>query len=261
MNTIHNNLPANYATEIARQFSETFPLDIYRVCEYFDIKIYKEPLRNAEALLIVSNCKKSIVLNQHRALYAQRERFTIAHELGHLFIPWHENQISCKSSIGKFDASNIIEHEADIFASELLIPTNILRNLIFQIPVSTDLIKELSCKFNVSLSAMSRKVLSVTNDKAVFIYRYKNRFIEQARSESFNYNFKNSTNKDSIVKTLLEETNQFNCTCRVLDLNNWFLDNDNKMKIIEYSIPQPNFHRVFTIIRVTNDFSNLEYNE
>lgn len=57
-----------------------------------------------------------------------RERFTIAHELGHFHIPEHRRQLmaGCRShgsNAGAFDGADSVEElEADIFAANLLMP-------------------------------------------------------------------------------------------------------------------------------------------
>lgn len=36
-----------------------------------------------------------IVINPEMTYYVQRRNFTLAHELGHIFIPWHNGDIKC----------------------------------------------------------------------------------------------------------------------------------------------------------------------
>ncbi|MDP8932368.1 MAG: ImmA/IrrE family metallo-endopeptidase [Actinomycetota bacterium] len=62
-----------------------------------------------------------------------RERFTMAHELGHLLLPWHLPQANCEVGEGTFDLSMYSpEQEADVFASCLLVPDAWLLNLVQQ---------------------------------------------------------------------------------------------------------------------------------
>ena len=52
-----------------------------------------------------------------------RERFTMAHELGHLLLPWHLPNANCEVGEGALDLPTFsIEAEADVFASCLLVP-------------------------------------------------------------------------------------------------------------------------------------------
>jgi Zn-dependent peptidase ImmA (M78 family) len=74
--------------------------------------------------LKVTGKKPTVLVN--RESYPTRRRFTLAHELGHVLIPWH---LGCV--IGEIDVSDIsgdsyyqMASEANRFASELLMPKN-----------------------------------------------------------------------------------------------------------------------------------------
>lgn len=60
--------------------------------------------------------------------FMPRRRFTLAHELGHIYIPWHNGDTKCDTDkpyniINGVKYLDIQELEANIFASELLMPT------------------------------------------------------------------------------------------------------------------------------------------
>lgn len=63
-----------------------------------------------------------------------RERFTLAHELGHVVIPWHIGSAACVAAgAPEADAAAISdEDQADVFASALLAPEAWLRGLVDQ---------------------------------------------------------------------------------------------------------------------------------
>lgn len=58
-------------------------------------------------------------------------RFTIAHELGHVLIPWHTGTIACVPGDGTsaFGTGSMTEREASSFASRILVPTRFLREI------------------------------------------------------------------------------------------------------------------------------------
>jgi hypothetical protein len=59
-----------------------------------------------------------------------RERFTLAHELGHLLLPWHLPSADCEVGEGALDLPVFtLEAEADVFASCLLVPDAWLQEL------------------------------------------------------------------------------------------------------------------------------------
>lgn len=60
-----------------------------------------------------------------------RERFTLAHELGHLVLPWHLPRADCETGSGDLDLPRYTpEEEADVFASCVLLPDSWLLALL-----------------------------------------------------------------------------------------------------------------------------------
>ena len=103
----------------------------------------------------------------------ERQRFTIAHELGH-FILHRRSQISfmCdKESIySGVDTLKRIEREADEFASNLLMPGNLLRERIAGKQFDFHLISDLAREFGVSLESMSIRIVKYTEQRAMLVY-------------------------------------------------------------------------------------------
>ena len=250
---LYVNNPELYAQDILSSLNLTPPVDIFKVCETYELKVNYENIRSAEALLIVSKGKKNIIINNRKILYIPRQRFSIAHEVGHFFIPWHSNMCTC-SNIGDFSLDNLEENQADIFAAELLIPTNILLPKIEDKVITLELIKELAQEFNVSLVAMTRKVISITQDKVIAMVYYSNGAkIVQAKSSSFDFNLKPGIIKGSAAKELLHNRYSNETVKRILKCDVWFQENSDDFEIVEESLYQPNFSRVFTILRIAND--------
>ena len=100
------------------------------------------------------------VLNKARPL--QRQRFTLAHELGHIFLKHTRRDIYDSDEIRE-NGNNLIskkkppqETEADIFASELLIPYDHLKNYI----ADMNNIDKLTGTFLVSKQAMTIAIMN-----------------------------------------------------------------------------------------------------
>jgi hypothetical protein len=96
------NLPVNIA-EVARNYCDL---------EWDDI-----PLVDGVVIRKISLQRPLIVLARHKPY--RRERFTLAHELGHALIPWHVGVMTCHTDRRSSDPEEI---EANRFASELLVP-------------------------------------------------------------------------------------------------------------------------------------------
>jgi len=91
---------------------------------YGDISYYPFPI-DADGITIgIGETKKpQILINSTKAEI--RQRFTLAHELGHIIIPWHTGTIvsHCDGMAGEFEYRTM-ESEANKFAAELLMPTD-----------------------------------------------------------------------------------------------------------------------------------------
>lgn len=77
--------------------------------------------------------RQRILLNTNSTTYEPRKRFSLSHEVGHIKIPWHCGSIACH--INEENASLSGNHlsdegEANRFASELLMPTDWVQQVI-----------------------------------------------------------------------------------------------------------------------------------
>lgn len=100
------------------------PIDIINLAKKYSE--YEECMLpfDVEGLCVQSiDNKPKILINQWQV--ENRKRFTVAHELGHVILPWHAGSIACAPT--STDAySNILidkmEKEANLFAAEVLMP-------------------------------------------------------------------------------------------------------------------------------------------
>ena len=102
----------------------TPPIELLTLVEQFATIRKDEIPGDCDAVVISrSNSTPLIVLNRDRS--QRRQTFTLAHELGHLVIPWHMGTFACCSDfVSEFSDSAYagVESEANRFASELLLP-------------------------------------------------------------------------------------------------------------------------------------------
>ena len=104
----------------------------------------------------------------------ERIRFTIAHELGHLIL--HRAQqlsVECDKggvTSGQFDDRNI-EREANEFASNLLMPIDVLRRLLGdQRKVTLHLLSDIARTLEVSFEALCLRFIEATDQRAILIH-------------------------------------------------------------------------------------------
>ena len=128
-NTVSKTLSAQDVWTAALEAKKTEPLDIEWVAEkLFGLNVVKRDLGEASGFLNVLDDQWCIFVNKFEN--ERRQRFTIAHELGH-FVLHKDKSITSKDIIFFRDENtNIEEQEANNFASELLMPERKIREYI-----------------------------------------------------------------------------------------------------------------------------------
>jgi len=117
----------NLAQRVIERFRLSPPVDIRMVAErYARVEYHALPFRIDGVCLDLKRVGKrpTIIINVYQP--QRRKRFTLAHELGHVLIPWHRGTLyddfSTLDADTQFDRREM-EGEANRFASELLMPS------------------------------------------------------------------------------------------------------------------------------------------
>ena len=141
-------------TILTKHNLESAPVPIERVANLFSIKIvpYSKFTQQISGTIIKDENFIAIGVNSNDAVV--RQRFTIAHELGH-FLLGHD--IAQTLDDAKLDRPIDNEKEADKFAAELLIPIDFLKK---DIESGIKNLAELSRRYEVSEQAMSVRLLN-----------------------------------------------------------------------------------------------------
>jgi hypothetical protein len=133
-----------------------------------------EPLRGAEArLVIVGN--RAIITVSDLINNDRRQRFSIAHELGHLEIHRHlSSVVLCGShDIGvhpRRGNDDDVEQEANRFASALLMPKRFFAPLCKDEKPSLNLVAELANTFYVSVTAAALRYLRFCDEPCAVVF-------------------------------------------------------------------------------------------
>ena len=103
----------------------------------------------------------------------ERQRFTIAHELGHFIL--HRSQqpsFNCDSQSVHtgIDGLRQIEREADEFAGNLLMPGDLLRDWISNQRIDLHLLSAIAKRFQVSFEALCIRFIKFTKQRAILVY-------------------------------------------------------------------------------------------
>ncbi|WCL51257.1 ImmA/IrrE family metallo-endopeptidase [Leptospira sp. GIMC2001] len=147
--------------------SLSLPIDLSKITEFLKIKLAEEVLPNEiSGVLDTRDYNKPIILvNKNQS--ENRQRFSIAHEIGHFVLHHLDGKVHMDKKVffrqdipNKEDAKK--EREANLFAAELLMPSDILLNkfvnhdsrVILEYWDNDDFLNQLAVEFKVSLPAM-----------------------------------------------------------------------------------------------------------
>lgn len=107
------------------------------------------------------------------AVSPQRQRFTIAHELGH-FVLHRDRQprFNCdkESVYSGHETMRLIEREADDFAGNLLMPGDRLREWISNRRIDLHVLSAIAKRFQVSFEALCIRFIKFTPQRAILVY-------------------------------------------------------------------------------------------
>lgn len=145
--------------------AEMIPVQVEFILKEEGYSLKKDSLQtNISGLLVVE--EKVVVVNSQES--EQRQRFTIAHEIGHLKL--HKNRqkiddIVCNLNNFQKETLRQEEGEADYFAVNLLVPLDKLKEFLHSLNISKEegislenLTKVVSEKFNVSLTVAKSRL-------------------------------------------------------------------------------------------------------
>ncbi|WP_007023735.1 ImmA/IrrE family metallo-endopeptidase [Saccharomonospora iraqiensis] len=125
---------ANLAALAVERFDLRPPVDIRGLVEKHAYLEYCEwPFKSCDGIALRLEGRPRIFLRAGQGL--KRERFTLAHEFGHLMIGWHGNAVDCKPNGAlEFSGHELMlgvnqEREANEFASRVLLPDRSIAHL------------------------------------------------------------------------------------------------------------------------------------
>ncbi|MBY5896717.1 ImmA/IrrE family metallo-endopeptidase [Rhizobium ruizarguesonis] len=164
-------LPKNLSPDaLLRSLGITEPrdIDVEAIAYYVGLRIKRRCLNCCEAM-ITGRGNKGIISVVPGGM-PQRERFSIAHELGH----WAQHRgetIACRSSdIGKFSNKNEQERAADFYAANLLMPLAMFKAECRQHRrLDLKALKAVAGVFNTSLTATLIRMIDSGNYPTVIM--------------------------------------------------------------------------------------------
>lgn len=154
-----------YSTSGHKIDPENFEIDIHLLARHLNINVLEHPFSDKISGVFFKKEGK-LFLGVNSKHHPHRQRFTLAHEIGHYILhsedPLHYDlNLSEEGDRFLFRAENVSsleEIEANIFAAEILMPAKRVEELIDRGVLS---IQELANKFNVSSGAMKYRLINL----------------------------------------------------------------------------------------------------
>ena len=185
-------------------------------------------------------------------------RFTLAHELGHYFIPYHRlglmnGELKPHGSVNFLTNQGAwqLERDADAFASNLLMPTIYVKQLIKGRCFDFGLIEEIAETFQVSKSAAALRFADIGNTPIMVVYAIDGKIQWVSRSEDFPFwRLRNGNGKgdrvpeNTVMGTYFYEHDNSDCrqeeTVFAGDCFDTKREEDNDMEFFEWCIEHQN---------------------
>jgi Zn-dependent peptidase ImmA (M78 family) len=151
----------NKAEELLNKLNaKSIPVQVEEIANKLQIKISRAPHKDFSGLLIRKDGYSLIGINNSEA--PVRQRFTIAHELGHFFIhPRKDTFVDYRNN--KNTVRTPVEKQADMFAAALLMPRTLLERDFKALKRGVDEsdLLTLANKYQVSEDAMKFRLLNL----------------------------------------------------------------------------------------------------
>jgi len=156
---------------LAKYAIDSAPVDVRRIAEGEGAVVASEQLeRTISGLLLREGDARLIAVNSSHAL--RRQRFTIAHELGHMVLhPGKQYLVDSTVRVNFRDqlsslASDTEEIQANAFAAELLMPRDLVLRHVARLRASQvgnpdRVVETLADQFDVSTEAMGYRLINL----------------------------------------------------------------------------------------------------
>jgi|SRR5471030_2735354 len=127
------------------------PLDVTSLTQKLGIAMRMEPMAGEESGSLKKDKAGKWVMTINSLQHPHRQRFTIAHELGHYIKHTVLKENFLDTTFFRNEESNPMEHEANKFAAELLMPQELFISFIENVSKQVD---DLAKHFQVSSMAI-----------------------------------------------------------------------------------------------------------
>lgn len=164
----------NLAARLVKKKKLAPPIDVFALAKQYakvDLMFIPFDVDGISLHLKLPEKTPHIIINDRNP--SHRIRFTLAHELGHVLIPWHLGSIIDNTLLpaeeDKFDEYWYLEAEANRFASGLLMPSIWVKSIIEKQKYDIyKITKQIVKEANVSSHAVTIKIKDTINSGYLF---------------------------------------------------------------------------------------------
>lgn len=246
---------AQLASLLLDSFGVSDKPDLEEICRKLGLRVKEKEFTGFDGVLVRGrNAQKGIVGIRKSIREQSRKRFTIAHEIGHFVIPYHQNlETTCAAGvIDRFGKGmNRPELEANEFASELLLPSKIVRGRLDLKRPSLANIASVANDFATSLSATTWRFLDLTDLPCAMVWSEAGKAVWYRTSDSLPFKLPvQDLPAPASVAGRLFAGELIVSGAEEVDSDLWFYPSQAQRVsvLVEDSIPLPNYGAVFTLL-------------
>lgn len=233
-----------------------FPLDL--IVFGRGATLIEKPLDNSEGRIVFGKDKAIITINSN-INYPGKKRFVTVHELGHFEM--HRNVVAVHNDTDatlEFFQNGSQEAEANEFASELLMPEQLFKKECEGKKFSPDLIRQLSERFQTSVTSTAYRYFELGNQPICLFYSYNNQVKYWKRPEGYPHfivdRIRLAPPEDSVAAEFFTkgkiyekaQSKQPIWKSTWFELKHW--ENDQDFKFFEYCIVTQKYNTVLSIV-------------
>lgn len=158
------------------------PIDPRDIVKKIGLYLFEKNLGNSfDGCIICREGSATIAINNE--MPETRKRFTIAHELGHFKAHANEDLHCHENDIDIAYTSKLREREANRFATELLMPKNLVKPLVLQNDIGISTIQTIAKTFQTSFTSSAIRFMEFTPGLVALVFSKERRIISSIQSQ------------------------------------------------------------------------------
>jgi Zn-dependent peptidase ImmA (M78 family) len=247
--------PTQLASRLVERLGISGKPDLAEIAERIGLRIREIDADGFEGTLVRALEGSKGIIGVTRSIRERsRQRFTIAHEIGHYVLPEHRNlENVCESSAVESwrDGLRRPELEANEFAVELLLPEKLVRKALRLGDPSHQTIRAVAGDFETSLTATTCRFVSLTDLACAAVWSQNKRAIWYRRSAACNFYLPKEALpcEGSVAKRIFDGGDGLRDLAEV-PVNAWLdrRDAEKVSRVLEHSFRIPSYDAVLTLL-------------